>query len=356
MTKLNLWDALKPTMILQRVYCISPFRRVGNLLKPSLLLSIYGFVSLIAYYILMVYSALLIIEIGNVLPFFQRSYLWAVIGGFEILFNNFGFVVLMILSEFKKNQQLSFLNRIYDVDVVMAKEFQSEMMYKNLYFKNILAVLLCLIYYEGLTVFVLLFLHGYGLTSLGLYTFAFLYQYEQICSGTMSLTYINYVLLIRERFRILKNVQIQLTNEFSIGNKSNLFKTSKLFLTYKDLCSLIELINDNYGIMLIIRIAHDFTLTTSQVYLISWIFMDSQVSNKIELVVCITLWMIQNIVKIGLTTLSAELTVKEVRFFLIFKVYYTMKIEYRHLIVDIYWIYIIATVQVNTCNTWLIHL
>lgn len=312
MTKLNLWDSLKPTMILQRVYCISPFQRVGNLLRPSLILSIYGIISLIVYYILLVYSTFLIIKFGNVLPFFQKSYLWAVIGGFEILFNNAGFVVLIILSEFKKNQQLSFLNRIYEIDMVIAKDFQSEMKYRNLYLKNILAVLLCLIYYGGLTTFVLLFLHGFGLTSFGLYMFAFLYQYEQICSGTMSLTYINYVLLIRERFRILKNVQIQLTNESSIGNKSNLFKISKLFLTYKDLCSLIELINDNYGIMLIIRIAHDFTLTTSQVYLISWIFMDSSVTNKTELVVCITLWMIQNIVKIGLTTLSAELTIKEV--------------------------------------------
>lgn len=312
MTKLNLWDALKPTMIFQRVYCISPFQRVGNLLEPSLISSIYGLFSVILYYALMGYSAYLIIKVGNVVPLFQKSYIWAVIGGFEILFNNVGLIVLMILSEFKKKQQLSFLNQIYVIDETIKREFRMDMeiKYKSLYLQNVAAVLLCLIYYEGLTVCVLYFLYGYGLTSSGLYIFAFLYQYEQISSGTMSLTYINYVLLIRERFRILKNIQVQLTNE------SNVLKISKLFLTYKDLCSLIELVNDNYGITLIIRIAHDFTLTTSQVYLISWVFMDSSVTNKIELIMCITLWMIQNIVKIGFTTLSAELTVKEVNLFI----------------------------------------
>lgn len=316
MTKLNLWDALKPTMILQRVYCISPFQRVGNLLEPSLISSIYGLVSVILYYALMVYSTYLIIKVGNVVPLFQKSYIWAVIGGFEILFNNAGLIVLMILSEFKKKQQLSFLNQIYVIDETIKREFRVEIKYKSLYLQNVTAVLLCFIYYEGLTVFVLYFLYGYGLTSSGLYIFTFLYQYEQISSGTMSLTYISYVLLVRERFRILKNIQVQLTNESTVSNQSNVLKISKLFLTYKDLCSLIELINDNYGITLIIRIAHDFTLTTSQVYLISWVFMDNNVTNKIELIMCITLWMIQNIVKIGFTTLSAELTVEEVNLFI----------------------------------------
>lgn len=313
MTKLNLWDALKPTMILQRVFCISPFHRVGNLLRPSLISSIYGLVSLILYYAVMVYSAHLIIQNGNIVPLFHKSYLWAVIGGFEMSFNNVGLVVLIVLCEFKKNQQLSFLNQMYEIDEVIMKDFRMEICYRNLYLKNIAAVLLCLIYYEGLTAFVLYFLYGYGLTSFGLYIFAFLYQYEQICSGTMSLTYINNVLLVKERFRILKNIQIQLTKESTVRNESNVLKISKLFLTYKDLCSLIELVNDNYGIMLIIRIAHDFTLTTSQVYLISFVFMDSNVTNRIELVTCITLWMIQNIVKIGVTTVSAESTVKEVK-------------------------------------------
>lgn len=327
MTKLNLWDALKPTMFLQRVYCISPFQRVGNLLEPSLISSIHGLISVILYYALLVYSACLIIENGNVVPFFRKSYLWAVIGGFEMLFNNAGLIVLMILCALKKNQQLTFLNQIYDIDKIITKEFRMEIRYNSLYLRNIAAVFLCLIYYTGLAVLVLYFLNEYGLTSFGLYVFAFLYQYEQIYSGTMSLTYINYVLLIRERFTILKNIQIQLTNESAASYESNVLMTSKLFLTYKDLCSLIELVNDNYGIILIIRTAHDFTLTTSQVYLISWVFMDSAVANKIELVTCITLWMIQNIVKIGLTTLSAELTVKEVNFLLLqlILVYFTIK-------------------------------
>lgn len=313
MTKLNLWDALKPTMILQRVYCISPFQRVGNLLKPSLISSVYGLVSAILYYTILVYSAYLIVETGNIVPFFQKSYLWAVIGGFEMIFNNVGFIVSMFLCEFKKHQQLSFLNQIFVIDEIITKDFRMKIGYKSLYLKNIGAVLLCLIYYTGLTLFVLYFLHGYGLTSIGLYIFAFLYEYEQMCSATMSVTYINYVLLVRERFRILKLIQIKLANQSEAGNiQSNLLKTSKLLLTYKDLCSLIELLNDNFGVMLIIRIAHDFTLTTSQVYLISWVFMDSTVTNKIELATCIAFWMIPNLVKIGLTTVSAELTVKEV--------------------------------------------
>lgn len=289
--KYNLWDGLAVTFTAQKFFCIFPLKRQGNQIVRSTFATFYSIFSILFYFCSLALSLyLLTIEqttkkLESVRKSdevtFSKSYLVIVIAVFELVVNNLGILVTVAFSHIKKNSQILFLQKVYDVDLVMMKELKVELNYNRLRMMCYSAYISIFCYYLALNSFVFYKLHEFQNLTPAVAFMTTLYLFEQSTTAITTWAYVNYVMLIYQRFVIIKKRQEDFVQEKKMilksGNKytENVSLLSTLLMTYKELCSCIDVLNNMSGSILILRIAHDFTLTTSQVYLISWIIMDN---------------------------------------------------------------------------------
>lgn len=324
--KYNLWDALTVTFNVQRFFCIFPFKRKGNQIIPSLLAACYSLVSIIFYacalilaiYVLSIEQATVRVQSVQSERSLSKSYLMIVIAIFELVFNNIGVFVIVSFSHIKKNNQILFLQKLYDIDLVIMDELKMNINYQRLRLICWSAYLTIFAYYITLNVYLFYKLHTFESLSFGVAFMATLYQFQQTTTAITTWAYVNYVNLICNRFVLIRNVQEDLFVEKKMllgsGHKytENVSLLSTLLTSYKELCSCIDVLNNLSGSILILMIAHDFTLTTSQVYLIIWIIMDNYGEDKFELAFAVFVWMFPNLLKMGFTTLFTDMAVDEV--------------------------------------------
>lgn len=297
--KLNLWDGLSISFVVQRSICIFPFIRRGNEIIHSVLASIYSFISVVVYfcsftlalYILQNEQTTKQVEsVRESDDNFSKSYLMIVIAVFELVFNNVGILVIFSFSYIKKNIHVKFLQKVFDVDLVLLDELKMDINYNRLRIMGYLAYISIFLYYLGLNSYLSYKLSQSHQLTAGVAFIATLYQFEQSTTAVTTWNYVNYVMLIHQRFVLIRKRQEELVKEKKMILKSgmkyaeNVSLLSTLLITYKELCSCIDVLNDLCGSVLILRIAHDFTLTTSQVYLISWIIMDNTGSVIITII------------------------------------------------------------------------
>lgn len=293
--KYNLWDGLSVTFAVQKFFCIFTLKRQGNAIVPSLFATIYSIISLICYFVALA-LAFYMLKVEYITKKLEssrqsdegvsKSYLIAVIAVFELVFNNVGILVIVSFSYLKRGNQILFLQKLYDVDLVILDELKVDINYNRLRIISYSVYISIFFYYLGLNSLLFYKLSQLHYLSSGVSFMTTLYQFEQSTTAITTWTYINYVMLLHHRFVIIRRSQEDLVKEKKMilksGNKytENVSILSTLLMTYKELCSCIDVLNDLSGSILILRIAHDFTLTTSQVYLISWIIMDNTDSDK----------------------------------------------------------------------------
>lgn len=328
--KFNLWDGLSITFIVQRYFSIFPLKRQGNEIVHSFFATIYSIFSAICYFSLLA-LALYVMYTEQMTKSvrtarrqsdenFSKSYLIVVIAVFELIFNNVGIIVMIAFSHLKKNCHMLFLRKLYDIDLIIVNELKMDINYRQLRVKCYVAYTMIFTYYTFLMCYVFSKLNDFRHLTPGVGLLTLLYQFEQSATGIMTWSYISYVMLLYHRFVFIKQCQENVVKErdillkSGIGYTENIPVLSTLLVTYKELCSCIDVLNDLSGSILILRIAHDFTLTTSQVYLISWIVMDNNGEDKFDMIRTICFWMFPNIVKMVLTTLLTEKTIDEVCF------------------------------------------
>lgn len=325
--KYNLFDGLSVTFAVQRFFGVFPLKRQGNEIVNSVFASIYSVASVIMYYCMLALAFhVLSIErttekvqsVRQSDDDFSKSYLMIVIAVFEIIFNNVGICVITTFSHIKKNAHILFLRKVSDVDLVIINELKMHINYQRMRVTCYTSFMIIFSYYAIFNSLLFYKLHDFGYLTMGIAFLVTLYQFEQSITAITTWTYINYVMLLSRRFGLIRKCQEDMVKEKKMLLKNgmkfseNVPMLSMLLMTYKELCSCIDVLNDLSGSILILRIAHDFTLTTSQVYLISWIIMDNYGEDKFELAFAIFLWMFPNLVKMGLTTLLTDITVEEV--------------------------------------------
>ncbi|XP_037044662.1 putative gustatory receptor 2a [Bradysia coprophila] len=324
--KYNLWDALNVTFNVQRFFCTFPLSRQGNQIVPSPFATCYSIVSMIVYInvlTLAVYVLRTEQTTKNVQPVesekrLSNSYLMILIVIFELVFNNVAILVIVLFSHIKQNSQIRFLQKLYDIDLVIMDELKMDINYQRLRGMCYSAYIAIFIYFAALNCYLFYKLHAFNSLTPGVAFMATLYQFQQSATAITTWTYVNYVTLVWNRFILIRKRQEDLSKEKKMLLKTgvkyteNVSLLSTLLMSYKELCSCIDVLNNLSGSILILMIAHDFTLTTSQVYLISWIIMDNYGEDKFELAFAVFLWMFPNLVKMGLTTFFTDITVDEV--------------------------------------------
>lgn len=311
------WDVHRFPLLVQRVFCISPIKLVGTRLHSSCAISTYSYIILCGFYSNIILS-LYLMQSEGIFEYLSSGYLWRIICCFEFLCTIFTFGILIVYAEIKKHAQIAFIHKIDDIGVSMETYFQINIEYKHLRLQNMIGFGICIIYYEGILIYVLIDMWQRQL--FGCMLFSLMYQTEQIVSGLIIWIFFNSVRLVRKQFTLLKELQKRILIEKQFDNKlmknhlTYNIKLAQLLHTFKELCRTIDSFNAFIGPILFLNHVHDFTLVTSQCYVIFWILTDNGDDEKYGYVIYIGIWMLQNFVKIGLTAYSAELTINEVQF------------------------------------------
>lgn len=255
-------------------------------------------------------SMYLLYRDGWITNAFHYSYLWCVLGIFELIFTNITYIFLVTLTNINKRLQIQFYDKIQDIDNSLFKEFKVRAKYRKFMLCNIVNISVILLYYIISASAFLYWLYSNNLGNIGMILFLASYQMEQVTSGLKTMMYILSVRLITNRFHTLAFIQNTLIN-----NKSSHAKIAVLFNNFKDLCKAIEYLNEECGTIIILRLTHDFTLTTSQLYFIFCVLVDHTIKDKISLVAGVAAWMMQNLIKLGFSAWSTEMAVQEVLHF-----------------------------------------
>lgn len=251
------------------------------------------------------------------------SYLWGVIIYFELAFTN-GIVPFVLMHSLcTKKNNMNFINRIHELDLVITEQFGRDLtdMHQNQWKKSIIFMATSVTYYSLVAVMVTYGLYAQNLTETGILWYSFAYQTEQGSTGILFTAITIALSLLRMRFKLLRQIWTQtiiLPNTF--GSDTVAIKTcmSMWMWLFKELCSLLDLLSENWGLVMIVRLLHDFTLLVSQLYVIYWIMMDNQGSDRWMYVGMIVFWMVQNVVKIAGVAICAELVVLQVNIILSF--------------------------------------
>lgn len=315
----NLFDSMRLQLFLQAACGISPFIRHGNRFVSSRWINVHTLVILLIFVFVVLTS---LSDLSTEIPEWsgEGSYLWGIIIVFELLFTNTAFPLLLLHSMFWKKEQMGFYNRIFALDEKFQQHFQVNLQptHRTLFKRSVGMFLISFVYFGGVLIIALLFYQS--ATSRTFVTYSIAYQVEQATTGVLSSAIINTALILKSRFKLLQMVKpTLLSSEGDIASRKLRF--SVWLYNFKELCGLVDMLSQNFGSILILRFAHDFTLITSQCYLIFWILfsVDSSNMNKLVYVSVVGYWMLQNIVKIGATTLVTHMTINEVRLEYLFR-------------------------------------
>lgn len=309
----NFFDSQRVQLFLQTFYGMTPFVRRENRMVASGWMIVYSSLILLTYVILV---SICISDLLSELSEWSLNggYLWVIIVSFELMFTNAAFPLLILHSLVFKKRQMDFYNKILDIDERLQQHFKMNLrpLHKAIQTRNIGTAVLCFAYYGGVSAIMTLAFFKFDSSSKGVALYSFVYQFEQMATGMLSSSIINTTLILRSRFRLLQLAHPLLLSGKDVSTTTRKLRFSVWLFTFKELCSLVDSISENVGVILIVRVAHDFTLLTSQCYLIFWIYIDNTGTDKFLYVCLVLYWMLQNLVKIGVTALVNQVTINEV--------------------------------------------
>ena len=231
------------------------------------------------------------------------------------------YVYFITFAFLNRNKQIQLLEKILEVDNYLKSSLNLKV--NHHFYRNLSIILLSVVafYYNFILLPAALLSSSQIIGSTSIILLG--YMIQSTTSGVFAFGYYQYVFLIQQRFVII-NKSLTDLRELDRQPKQKVDKKqmSKLNIKcqqmmhftklYKMLCSSIEDMNDIFGFSMVINFAHDFTLLTTQIFII-FTFLRSQLNfgNAIELLT-VTIWLIPNFSKMSITCLMCHLTRNEV--------------------------------------------
>lgn len=289
--------AFRTQIYIQRIFLLSPLKFNSNGdLSTGWRQIIYTYCVLLMFGALSIFLTL--VTDTNSEYFTANGFVWLIFGLSDFFLAKIAFVVIVIIAERRKNQQISFFHSLAQLDSILQKEFNIIINYVIYRRVNLIAAGFIIIFLGGSA-----FDIGKRLIRIGIYT-----DYEapamvitifiELCAfAFIVMIYINGVMLIGDKFTIIKNVMLskQVHDEE---------KLKKLIYVYIELFKVITIWNDYIGWIMMIRLTHDFTASTTVSYVLFSTIIDNSGagSNMFNILALLS----QNVIRIVLVTVFAE--------------------------------------------------
>lgn len=250
-------------------------------------------------------TILIILTIDRVTDYFNTNgVVWLIAALCDLLLGKIAYITIVILIERKKHREIFFFQTLARLDRILQEEFNVTTNYANYRRVNVLVICFIIVYYSLLT-----FSTCYPTFCLGIYS-----EYEipamlltffmEHCVFALIVTiYINGVTLIGTKFSTIKN--LILTKKLQ-----DLKKLNKLLNVYTEMFNVIFIWNDYMGWIIMIRLAHDFAVSTTTSYLLFSTIVDYD--SKGSTLLNIPAWLLQSVIRIGMIITFAEQTITKV--------------------------------------------
>ena len=304
----NIYECLAILSTIQFVFGTLSFRKVRMKFVTSALTTIYTQtiqIIAIAGIIIGIYWKISSPEHSTILR--QISPLVLFIGAMEIVVSMISFLITTTSLHIYRRQHIQLLDRLDAVDRQLISEFNVNMNYHKMVRKNVGVVTILMSYYILSTMSLLIQLAEND--YLNMLNIAIWYTIITVGPHSCSYGHMNSADLIRIRFRLLQKL---MKPEFLLKRYADSrIRTSKLKClvgVYKELFGIIEMLNLVYGPSLLSILLHDFTLTTSEFYILLWKTADSD-SNVI---LAVLFFMISPVYKIVCSPLYTHFSIVEV--------------------------------------------
>lgn len=313
----DLWTSLQTSHWFQRIYCISPFVLAADkrrLHTPRSLLA-YIVVYLTACIATIIISIVYLNIFDYLKEFLPVGFMWIVLSGMEFLFANIAFVLVVVISTTKRSAQISFLHAIAEVDGRLQHNFGTHVDFDRLKRFNDFAWLAMLLYYQGLALVLAVVMWRANLSRL--VPIIIVYQLEQATAAGLAFVLANYMLLLRARFRLVRRISEQARQEYplAVNRRQQDAVVQRLTVVYREfkaLCNAMAEFANAFGLIALIRLAHDFTRLNTQLYLVFCLACDARTIHDVWYIGVAFVWMLPNVIKMGSVTVAVEAAVDEV--------------------------------------------
>jgi hypothetical protein len=219
----------------------------------------------------------------------------------------------------RRVNQINFIEKIQKIDETLRFSFKTVIdfsMYKTM---SIVVLIVMLIYYNIVVTTVMSFCLV-NLQSISSYVSFFVYTMLSSTSGAFTYGFVGYVILIQGRLMKV-NEKLEEIVRFPPEILEKLYKNNDALCKemmrytwiYKKLCLCVEDMNEIYGSSMVLQFAHDFTLLTTQIFLMFYIGFYQNREESLPKICALIVWLIPNILKISFICFSCHMTRIEVK-------------------------------------------
>lgn len=305
--------ACRTQIYIQRIFLLSPLRINSNGdLSTGWHQIVYTYCGLLIF----VGCTFLIIFSTNKSSVFYtgNGLVWLISAFCDFVLGKIAFVAIVILFERKKHLQISFFQSLARLDRILKEEFNVTTNYGIYRRINLMATFCIIVYYCTFT-----FVIGEPMVRVGIYSkyeilTILLTFFAELCVFAMVVTiFINGVMLIGNKFSSIKNVILS-------KQVQDVEKLKKLWDVYTEMLIVINIWNDYIGWIVLIRLTHDFAVSTTTSYLLFSTIVDN--NSKQSLLFNMPAFFVQTLMRIVLFIVFAEQAIAKVSAKIIFFSYY----------------------------------
>ncbi|XP_055844376.1 putative gustatory receptor 47b [Episyrphus balteatus] len=237
----------------------------------------------------------------------ELSPLLQLLGILELAASILAYINVSISMEFNKQMHAELFNKAYELDKVFIEKFDVSFNYGKEIRRNILntrfLMLFCGVYCPICFIsmdpdwYVVLMAFGYAMCTLG--------------PLSSSVTHINLMNFLRIRFELFGSV---FQKYFSVDLNENKEKQRHFVLLinhYRKYCELIHVVNSVYGHAAVVNYLHDFTQTSSIVFVLCHKALESETSGVVYIV--LFMYVFPRMFKIVYMAFCARKTILELR-------------------------------------------
>lgn len=234
--------------------------------------------------------------------FLSNGKVWMLVYMFNFVFSTLSFGCIILNGLFTSTHQIKFFQEFHNFDAILFADFGISIIRSRTRKVNSLALFLGFAYFIGY------FLSSWAhpntsiMNSFQLFSYFITEYFDNILNLLSALYYINCTQLCRER---LVAVNKLLQNYCNFSNE----QMDIVLQLYVRICIQISLINRFMGIVVLIKITHDFTLGSTIVYAICSSLYSAEIFKELFDLI---LWLGQTIIGTLLITLIANMLITEV--------------------------------------------